>query len=92
MKKILLLIAALLPILSAIVAGIMLVSEETMIIGVVAFIFACLMACIDMILFIVVICLNKSLTVTQKVIWCICAWLLNILLFPIYWFVHIRTE
>ncbi len=35
---------------------------------------------------------NPSLDTPLKVVWCICLYMFNMCMFPIYWFIYIRKE
>ncbi len=47
---------------------------------------------VDIIWFIVLTCRRKDWDVNKKVIWSIVLYLLNFFVFPIYWFLCLRTE
>lgn len=46
----------------------------------------------DIIWFIVLTCRRKDWDTSKKVIWSVVLYLLNFLVFPIYWFLCLRTE
>ena len=98
MKKVLTAIAAFAPIVISILCGIILgvgivaESEGLAIFGTVLFFIAVFLAIPIMILFIVLAIMNKNLSTTAKIIWCIVLWICNILAFPVFWFVCILKE
>lgn len=65
--------------------GGMMVSFLLILIGVI-------MCWVDIIWFIVLTCKRKDWDTSEKVIWSIVLYMLNIFVFPVYWYLYLRTE
>ncbi len=50
------------------------------------------MCWVDIIWFIVLTCKRKDWDTSMKVIWCIMIYMLNIFVFPVYWFLYLRVD
>lgn len=68
----------------------MLILSVVMILAVICSFVAAIMAWVGIIWFIILACKNPTFDTTQKVLWCIGLYCLNVFIFPVYWAKYLR--
>lgn len=63
-----------------------------LVIIVIGMVLAVILTFAAIITFIIMACINKEFSASKKVLWVILLYLLNMFVFPIYWYKHINTK